>query len=576
MVGFAIAVLALFCIGWLAYRTTTRLIVTNDRVAHTHEVITALTAGQALLMQAESSQRAFLLTGDERFLNDCRAAQEWVSSWLEQLETLTTDNANQQQRLTQLETLVSKRLDILNSRIRLRQEQGLEAAAAAVALREGKEVMDQLQEAISGMHREETTALERFRNQVNDNARWSLAVIFTGSAAACLIGLVAMMVIQRDLRLREKVQDELRDSRAMLQSIMDNTPAVVFLKDKDGKYLFVNHRFQQLAGLPGEKIIGRTGFDLFKQELAQAARDHDLKVLESGDPLQFEEQVMYPEGPHTHLVIKFPVRDSFGRIYATGGVSTDVTARKIAEHKIVQLNTDLQKRALQLEAANKELESFSYSVSHDLRAPLRHIDGFVDMFRRHNGDKLDDKGSRYLKIIAQAAKQMGCLIDDLLVFSRMGRAELRHTNVDMNALAHEAIESLQQELAGRAVNWKIAELPVVQADPTMLRQVLVNLIANAAKYTRPRNPAEIEIGCNRGETGELVFFVKDNGVGFDMQYVHKLFGVFQRLHRSDEFEGTGIGLANVRRIIQRHGGRTWAEGKIDGGATFYYTLPREA
>jgi len=257
-------------------------------------------------------------------------------------------------------------------------------------------------------------------------------------------------------------------------------------------------------------------------------------------------------------------------IYAAG---RDITERKRAQVQITQLNADLQNRATQLEAANKELEAFSYSVSHDLRAPLRHIDGFVKLLNKQAGEALDERGRRYLDIVADSARQMGTLIDDLLVFSRMNRAELRQAKVSSDSLVHEAIGGLQTEINGRTIHWKITPLPEVEADPAMLRQVWVNLIANAVKYSRLRSPAEIEIGCSPGD-GEHVFFVRDNGVGFDMQYAHKLFGVFQRLHRAEEFEGTGIGLANVRRIVHRHGGRTWAEGKIDGGATFFFSLPK--
>jgi light-regulated signal transduction histidine kinase (bacteriophytochrome) len=238
------------------------------------------------------------------------------------------------------------------------------------------------------------------------------------------------------------------------------------------------------------------------------------------------------------------------------------------------LEQSVQERTAQLEAANKELEAFSYSVSHDLRAPLRHIDGFVDLLSRQSGEKLDEMGKRYLKVIAEAARQMGHLIDDLLDFSRMGRAELHRQPVALAGLLQEVVTALQPELAGRNVEWKIRPLPEVHADAAMLRQVLVNLIANAIKYSRPRDPAIIEIGCAQDTPAEHEFFVRDNGVGFDLEYAHKLFGVFQRLHRAEEFEGTGIGLANVQRIVRRHGGRVRAEGKVDAGATFFFTLPK--
>jgi light-regulated signal transduction histidine kinase (bacteriophytochrome) len=244
------------------------------------------------------------------------------------------------------------------------------------------------------------------------------------------------------------------------------------------------------------------------------------------------------------------------------------------EAEIFRSSQEVKAANEKLRTANEELESFSYSVSHDLRAPLRHIDGFVDLLRKQAMQKLNERENRYLNIIANSARQMGALIDDLLVFSRMSRSELRRVRVASKSLLDEAISAAQNDVNGRQIKWKIDALPEVEADPAMLRQVWVNLINNAVKYTRTRNVAEIEVGCKDGPDDELVFFVRDNGVGFDMQYVQKLFGVFQRLHRADEFEGTGIGLANVRRIVFRHGGRTWAEGKPDGGATFYFSLPK--
>jgi hypothetical protein len=236
------------------------------------------------------------------------------------------------------------------------------------------------------------------------------------------------------------------------------------------------------------------------------------------------------------------------------------------------LELRVQERTAQLEAANKELEAFSYSVSHDLRAPLRHIDGFVELLGKSAGSSLAEKDRRYLNLIADSARQMGQLIDDLLEFSRMSRAEIHRTNVNLDGLLEEVILAAQPETEGRKILWKKNPLPLVPGDPSLLRQVFSNLILNALKYTRTRNPAEIEIGC-LPEAGEITIFIRDNGVGFDMKYANKLFGVFQRLHRQEEFEGTGIGLANVRRIIARHDGRTWAEGKVEGGATFYFTLP---
>ncbi|MGA2863565.1 MAG: ATP-binding protein [Verrucomicrobiota bacterium] len=249
-----------------------------------------------------------------------------------------------------------------------------------------------------------------------------------------------------------------------------------------------------------------------------------------------------------------------------------------AENEIQRHNRELDQRVIErtarLEAANEELEAFSVSVSHDLRAPLQHLSGFVALLSNSAGLALSVKNWHYLEQIADSAKQMGRLIEDLLVFSRLGGAGMKPEPVDLLRVVEGTIEQLESHIKGRRIRWQKGPLPQVQADPPMLRQVFINLLSNALKFTRPRDPAVIEIGCAQETATEVVILVRDNGVGFDMAYADKLFGVFQRLHLDDEFEGTGIGLANVRRIIARHGGRTWAEGKVDGGATFYFSLPK--
>ena len=247
----------------------------------------------------------------------------------------------------------------------------------------------------------------------------------------------------------------------------------------------------------------------------------------------------------------------------------------ISSAELGKANTQLNQRASELEAAYRELEAFSYSVSHDLRAPLRHINGFVELLN-DQAENLGERERYYLRIIADSARQMGMLIDDLLTFSRMGRSEMQRMTISTDSMVHEVVKTaLQGEPKERRIVWTIGPLPEVEADPSMLRQVWTNLIGNAVKYSRTRPTAEIEIGCDDTLEDEAIFYVRDNGVGFDMQYADKLFGVFQRLHRSEDFEGTGIGLANVRRIITRQGGRTWAEAVKDKGATFFFSLPKK-
>ena len=237
-----------------------------------------------------------------------------------------------------------------------------------------------------------------------------------------------------------------------------------------------------------------------------------------------------------------------------------------------QLELCVQERTAQLKAVRQELEMFSYSVSHDFRAPLRHILGYVEILQAEAGATLDEAGRRHLQIIAQSATRMGQMLDALLEFSRMGRVEMHCQRVSLALLVEDARRELHGEITGREIDWRIGDLPEVQGDPLMLRQAIVHLLSNAVKFTRARSPARIEIGAKNGGR-EMIFFIRDNGIGLDLPHAGKLFGLFQRFQRPGEFEGMGVGLAKARRLIHQHGGRAWAEGTVDGGATFYLAIP---
>ncbi|MGA9121480.1 MAG: PAS domain S-box protein [Bacteroidota bacterium] len=383
--------------------------------------------------------------------------------------------------------------------------------------------------------------------------------------------IIGASKIARDISDRKRAEKALRIANERFRNTLDNLLEGCQIIDFDYRYLYVNGAAARQGRHREEELSGSSMSEAYPG--IETTRMYALlrKCMEERVPVHMTNEFTFPDGTKGWFDLSMePVPEGVFIL------SEDVTNEKNMEVELEKHREHLEElvkeRTAQLEAVNKELEAFSYSVSHDLRAPLRHIDGFADLLQKHAQEKLDDQGHRYVRIIADAAKQMGVLIDELLLFSRMGRAAMHLTPVDFNMLVEESIRGLQWELQGRRLQWTVDPLPKVSGDPTMLRLVFENLLSNAIKYTRPRERAEVRIGSVPGSE-EIVFYVHDNGVGFDMKYADKLFGVFQRLHSASEFEGTGIGLANVRRIINRHGGRTWAEGEVEKGATFFFSLP---
>jgi len=388
----------------------------------------------------------------------------------------------------------------------------------------------------------------------------------------------ALEEVEERRRCRE-AERALCESEAKFRDFFNFLPIPLFEVDSTGGFMMVNRAFVDAVGFEhGDPGSGKNAFDLFSSEEVDRAREN-FRLSLSGGATSFDEFLMNTQGGALRTFIittSAIVREE--RPVGLRGVALDITERKRAEEEIIRLNVDLERRVCertaQLEASNKELEAFSYSVSHDLRAPLRAIEGFSAMVVEDYGGRLDAEGQRLLGVIRANAKRLSRLIDDLLAFSRTGRSAMKCSRLNMREMARSVFEEIVGAPGARKrIDFMVGELPEAEGDAALLRQVWVNLLSNAVKFSSLKEQCVIEVAGTL-EGNQIVYHVRDNGAGFDMQYAGKLFGVFQRLHAADQFEGTGIGLALVQRIVTRHGGRVWAHGELEQGATFSFSLPR--
>ena len=430
-------------------------------------------------------------------------------------------------------------------------------------------------------------SLTKMEEALHQRGRWEGELIQTrrdgariNVASRCSIANGAdhtagnVLEINRNITERKKIEAKLQENEQRCQLMVEGVrDFAIFLLDTDGRVASWNAGAERFKGYTAEEIIGKHFSCFYPQDDIDSGKPAmELRIAAAVGRFEEEGWRIRKDGSKLwENAIITRLEDKSGRMLGFSKVTQDFTQRKSAAKILQSLNEDMERRSMSLEAANKELEAFTYSVSHDLRAPLRHVDGFSRLLLEKHSSQLDEEGKRMLERVRQGTQHMGALVDDLLNLSRVSRREVSALVTDLNTLLEEVLGELKPSWQGRQVEFQIGRLPFAHCDPGLIRQVLVNLLSNAIKFTRPRARTIIEVGQAQNDACSVVF-VRDNGVGFKMKYAGKLFGVFQRLHRAEDFEGTGVGLVTVQRIIHKHGGRVWAAAEIDMGATFYFTL----
>jgi len=573
-VGFGLAFAVLLSLFALQYRSTQQLVEAGRWVAQADEVLTAVETVIGDVKDAETWERGYAATGDERFFGPYRALKAETPNHLRQLRRLTSGNSRQQRRLDILESLVARRFQHLDRVNELRKERGMQAASDLIKLGEGLRLTNEIQRITADMADEERDVVGGRTAAVETTRRRTNRITLAGSLLAIGVLVASALIVYHDMVQRRRADALLRRASAYNRSLLEASLDPLVTIAADGKITDVNNATEKVTGFSRQELIG-TDFSSYFTD-PERARAGYQQVFREGFVRDYELEVRHREGLTTPVIYNAALyRGEGGDVIGVFAAAGDISERKRAEAEIRKLNEDLERRVrertAELQAANRELEAFIYSVSHDLRSPLRHVDGFSKLLLEDYSANLPEDAQRYVSRIREGTRRMGMMVDDLLNLTRVGRKELSVQLTGLSSLLEEVIRDLQPETAGREVQWRIEKLPFVECDPALLKQVFANLLSNALKFTRPRERAVIEVGVTE-QDGRPAIFVRDNGVGFSMKYADKLFGVFQRLHRPEDFEGTGIGLATVQRIVQKHGGRVWAEGELNKGATFYFTL----
>ncbi|HEX7342072.1 MAG TPA: ATP-binding protein [Rhodanobacteraceae bacterium] len=565
---------------YLISRTTTNNALEASRgVAHTAQIRVTVYKLLYRLRDTEAATYS-VLQGVSSGNLDARIdrSENEIVPLLATLRGLTIDNPDQQARLGALKAVIQHRIALMQ--LARKQYAAGDTADAYRAL--GKAANAYPYGRLSEDIVHASAQMQIRRDAVAQHKIHMARLVQMGAAIAqlLLLGLVAL-VSERSVIHRLHAERVSRQAVARAERIVQTVREPMAVLDSQLDLLMANAAFDEMYGQTGADLAGKDVPVRALASVGSGAWTNDALRQRLVDVLARDRELWdYPlaqttmDGVDRHMLVnarrmQLPDGDAPAILLSV----SDVTARTLAEHRVNELNHQLEGKIDQLSEVNHELEAFSYSVSHDLRAPLRHIAGFSDKLERHLGDDVDEKAAHYLDVIGSAATHMAQLIDGLLVYSRLGRDAMRMQPVDMQSLVAETRDLVAGDAGDRDIAWRVGWLPMVVGDENMLRSVWQNLMGNAVKYTGKREHAEISVNAEHTSTGEYVFSVRDNGAGFDMTYADKLFGVFQRMHKASDFPGSGIGLANVRRIIMRHGGRTWAESAPDRGASFHFSLP---
>ncbi len=550
-------------------------------VAHTQAVGARLYVLQADIRDVESAALTLSKGVESDALRERLRRADSIDVTLDELSNLVSDSPEQLVRIGRITSMLERRMalakQIAGSADSERQRELIEEMTFSYPIRD---IVVELQ------HHEDDLLVRRVAAAQRQQRLSTLVAWSTLAAQLLLLGLV-LWLLKRQIGRRTHAEQRLLQASARSGAVLQTVREPIVLLDGEQRIVLHNAAFSELYGMQDGEVNGQLLQSIGEGAWADAIiRQRLADVLLRGRELwDYEHEQRGVDGMVRTMLInarRMPLPDSDDEVVLM--TVSDVTLQRAVQQRVEELNRQLEGKVEQMAEVNRELEAFSYSVSHDLRAPLRHVAGFSDKLVRHLGEGADEKTRHYLQVIGESARRMAALIDDLLVYSRLGRGAMRLQAVDMQSLVADTralLDSNLQAEAGpdgkaREVEWNVGPLPVLVADENMMRQVWLNLLGNAVKYTAGREAAVIDVSAHQLPDGSQQFTVSDNGTGFDMQYAGKLFGVFQRLHKASDYPGTGIGLASVRRVLTRHGGRIWAEAQVDQGATFHFILPPPA